>query len=162
MQTVTLHGKRFHLEGPLLAVNQSIPSITVVNEKLEEVNLDSFLGRRYILATVPSVDTGTCEKEVIHFHKTLAHLKGVEVIVISMDLPFAQKRWCVSQHVDHLHLFSDYKHHSAAKGLGVKIKELGLLSRAVWIVGASGQIEYVQLVSELSHEPDYEAILKHL
>ena len=109
--------------------------------------------------TVPSVDTPVCDTEVRRFNQEAAALDGVTVNVISMDLPFAQARWCGAAGIDAVKLYSDYNGQNFGKAFGVLIKELGLLARAAFVADADGIIRYVQVVPEVTDEPDYDGIL---
>ena len=100
--------------------------------------------------------------EVRRFNQEAAALGNVSINVISMDLPFAQARWCGAAGIDAVKLFSDYKYRSFGEAFGVMIRELGLLARAVFIVDAQNIVRYVQVVEEVTSEPDYEAVLKAL
>lgn len=162
MRTISLHGKTFHLEGSLPTLGKQIPEALVVDGELNEVLLSSFKGKWQVMITVPSLDTPTCQLETKRFHQELSGRPDLNVIVISLDLPFAQKRWCGSEGIKGLHVLSDYKQQAFAKAFGVRIKELGLLARVVFVVNPEGKLTYTQVVPVLSDEPDYSAVLAQL
>ena len=110
---------------------------------------------------MPSLDTPTCDIETRTFNEEAAKLgAAVKLLTISMDLPFAQKRWCGAAGVENLKTYSDHREAAFGLAYGVLIKELRLLARAVFVVGKDGKLEHVQLVKEIANEPDYEAVLQ--
>ena len=155
---VTMGGNPVTLEGTLPAVGSRIPSFTVTAADLSGVSQSEIKGKTVFL-TVPSVDTPVCDTEVRRFNQEAAALDGVTVNVISMDLPFAQARWCGAAGIDAVKLYSDYNGQNFGKAFGVLIKELGLLARAAFVADADGIIRYVQVVPEVTNEPDYDGIL---
>lgn len=155
---VTMGGNPVTLEGTLPAVGSRIPSFTVTAADLSGVSQSEIKGKTVFL-TVPSVDTPVCDTEVRRFNQEAAALDGVTVNVISMDLPFAQARWCGAAGIDAVKLYSDYNGQNFGKAFGVLIKELGLLARAAFVADADGIIRYVQVVPEVTDEPDYDEIL---
>lgn len=155
---VTMGGNPVTLEGTLPAVGSRIPSFTVTAADLSGVSQSEIKGKTVFL-TVPSVDTPVCDTEVRRFNQEAAALDGVTVNVISMDLPFAQARWCGAAGIDAVKLYSDYNGQNFGKAFGVLIKELGLLARAAFVADADGIIRYVQVVPEVTDEPDYDGIL---
>jgi len=160
---VTLQGNPLTLVGPRLKAGDKAPDFVVLNTELAPVSLSSHPGKVCIIASVPSLDTPVCDIEVRQFNEEAANL-GPEVIImtISMDLPFAQKRWCGAAGVHKLITLSDHRDASFGAAYGVLIKELRLLARSVIIVDKEGTIRYFELVRELAQEPDYEAALKAL
>jgi thioredoxin-dependent peroxiredoxin len=125
--------------------------------------LSSYQGKICVLSSVPSLDTPVCDLETRRFNEEGSRL-GTEILIltISMDLPFAQKRWCAAAGVSKVQTLSDHREASFGTSFGVLIKELRLLARAVFIVDRQGTLQYIQLVKELTKEPDYEAILDSL
>jgi len=112
---------------------------------------------------VPSLDTPTCDTETRTFNKKATELsENVNILTVSKDLPFAQKRWCAAAGVDRVKTLSDYKPTTFAKDYGILIKELQLLTRAVFIIDENQKIKYIQFVEEVSEEPNYEEILKNI
>ena len=160
---VTLQGNPLTLVGPRLKAGDKAPDFVVLNTELAPVSLSSHPGKVCIIASVPSLDTPVCDIEARQFNEEAANL-GPEVVIItiSMDLPFAQKRWCGAAGVHKLLTLSDHRDASFGSAYGVLIKELRLLARSVIIVDKEGTIRYFELVRELAQEPDYEAVLMAL
>jgi thiol peroxidase len=132
----------------------------VVDATLAPVTLADFKGKTRIISTVPSLDTPVCDTETRRFNEEAARLPETTVVLtISLDLPFAQKRWCGATGVNRVTVLSDYQEHSFALAYGVLIKELKLLSRSIFVVDADDVIRYVQHVAEITGEPDYAAAL---
>ena len=140
----------------LLSQNESLEQI--YNSFLNEITLKDTSGKRIFVA-VPSVDTAVCDREVRKFNEEAAKISDVSIYVVSMDLPFAQGRWCGAAGIDKVTVLSDYKNRDFGKNYGVYIRELGLLARAIIIVDENNKVSYVQYCSEVSSEPDYEAAL---
>lgn len=158
--TVTLHGNPLSLSGPTVAVGDAAPSFTVLNGELTPVDVLSEPGKVKILVAVPSLDTPVCDVEARRFNEEAASLgEDVAVAVISMDLPFAQARWCGANGIENVTAYSDHRDADFAGKYGLLIKELRLLARAVLVVGGDGRIAYMQVVSEVADEPDYDAAL---
>jgi len=158
---VTMKGNPVTLLGDAIEVGQKAPDCEVVANDLSPVKLSSFAGRTIIISSVPSLDTSVCDIETRRFNEEAAKFgDDVVVLTISMDLPFAQKRWCGAAGVKNLQTLSDHRYASFGTGYGVLIKELRLLARAVFIVDKAGVVRYVQVVPEIASEPDYDAVLK--
>lgn len=158
---VTMKGKALTLLGSQVKVGDSATDFEVVANDLSLVKFSSFRGKVCLLLSVPSLDTGVCDMQTRKFNEQAKALDDdVVVLTISMDLPFAQQRWCGAAGVENVQTLSD--HHKAEFGnaFGVLIKELRLLARAVFVVDREGIIKYIQIVDELTNEPDYEAALK--
>jgi len=139
------------------------PDFVALDNSLSPVNFSSYRGKTCIISSVPSLDTPVCDMETRRFNEEASRL-GPDVIIltISMDLPFAQKRWCAAAGVSRIQTLSDHRDASFGMAYGVLIKELRLLARAVFLVDPKGPIRYIQLVKEVSKEPDYAEILKAL
>mgnify|MGYP005838460511 CR=1 FL=1 len=130
---------------------------------MTEVKLSSFAGKVQLISSVPSLDTPVCDVETKKFNEKIASLSSnVSLLTISMDLPFAQKRWCGAAGVKNIKTFSDYRSASFGENFGVLIKELRLLARAVFVIDKTGIIKYIQIVPEVSQEPDYDTALAEL
>jgi thiol peroxidase len=158
---VTMKGNPLTLEGPALKIGDKAPDFVVLNNDLAPVSLSSYSGKVCILSSVPSLDTPVCDMETRRFNQEAGNLgPDVVVLTISMDLPFAQKRWCGAAGVEKVITLSDHRDASFGSAYGVLIKELRLLARSVFVVDKKGVIRYIQLVKELTQEPDYEAVLK--
>ncbi|MBW2640150.1 MAG: thiol peroxidase, partial [Deltaproteobacteria bacterium] len=122
--------------------------------------LSSFRGKICVISSVPSLDTPVCDMETRRFNQEAGKLSAeVQMLTISMDLPFAQKRWCGAAGVDNVVTLSDHRNASFGTAYGVLIKELRLLARSVFVVDREGIIRYIQMVNEISEEPDYDAIM---
>lgn len=157
---ITFKGNPFTLLGPALQVGDKAPDFNVVDNGLAPVNLASSAGSIRIISAVPSLDTPVCDSETRRFNQEAAQLPGnVNVLTISLDLPFAQKRWCGAAGIDKVVTLSDYRERSFGQGYGVLIKELLLLTRAVFVVDANDTICYIQIVPEVTSEPDYDAVI---
>jgi len=157
---VTLHGNPLTLVGNLVGVGDKAPNFRALNNDLAPVSLSSFDGKVRILCSVPSLDTPVCDMEMRRFNREAAALgDGVAVLAVSMDLPFAQKRWCGAAGANNVIALSDHRDGAFGRAYGVLIEELRLLARAVFVVDREGVVRYVQLVKEVSNEPNYEAVL---
>ena len=160
MNTVTFAGNTLHLEGSLPVVGQKAPDFTVVANDLSPRALKDYAGKILVLVSVPSLDTPVCDMEVRRFNKEAAALSDkVKIVAVSCDLPFAQARWCGAAGVTAVESASDYKDVSLGRNYGVLIQELRLLARAVFVIAPDGKLAYSQLVPEVTHEPDYAAVL---
>ena len=156
---VTLRGDPLTLAGERVGVGGKAPSFTAVANDMSTFTFEP-AGSVWIISAVPSLDTPVCSSETRRFNEEAAKLApGVKVLTISMDLPFAQKRWCGAEGVRNLRTVSDYRDRDFGRKYGVRIKENGLLARSVFVVGKDGRIKYVQLVPEITKEPDYAPIL---
>ena len=146
---VTFQGNPLTLEGTQVKVGDTAPDFTVVDNDLNPFKLSDTKGKRVFL-TVPSLDTPVCDTEVRRFNQEAAKLGDVTIYTISMDLPFAQGRWCGGAEIDKVKTVSDYKDREFGKNYGVYINELGLLSRAVFVVDENNKIVYVEYLNEIS------------
>lgn len=161
--TVTLKGQPLTLRGTLPKEKTKALDCELVDQDLHSVRLSSFKGKILLLISVPSVDTPVCSLETKRFNKEVAKYQDqVNSVVVSMDLPFAQKRWCGAEGVKNVSLLSDYKKREFATNYGVWIEELGLLARAVFICDQDFIIQKVHLVKEVSEEPPYAKILEEM
>ena len=160
---ITMKGNPLTLIGNEVKVGEKAPDFTVLTNDLASVSLSSYRGKICVLCSVPSLDTPVCDLETRRFNEEASRL-GTEILIltISMDLPFAQKRWCAAAGVSKVQTLSDHREASFGTSFGVLIKELRLLARAVFIVDRQGTLQYIQLVKELTKEPDYEVILDSL
>ena len=158
---ITMKGQPLTLVGTEVKVGEQAPDFEVLANDLSAVKLSSFRGKTCIISSVPSLDTSVCDVMTRRFNQEAVNLGGdVVVLTISMDLPFAQKRWCGAADVKNVQTLSDHRDASFGTAFGVLIKELRLLARAVFVVDKEGVVRYVQIVSELTNEPDYEAVLQ--
>ena len=158
---VTVNGNPLTLLGKELNLGEPAPDFEVLDNNLNPVKLSSYRGKVCVISSVGSLDTTTCDIETRRFNSEAAKLSSeVVILTISMDLPFAQKRWCGSAGVDRVITLSDHRQANFATAYGVLIKETRLLARAVFVVDQSGIIRYIQLVKEVAEEPDYDAIIQ--
>lgn len=147
------------LVGNELKVGDMAPDFKAIDNNLKEVSLKDTKGVR-ILLTVPSIDTPVCDLEVRTFNNKAASIEGVSIYTISMDLPFAQARWCGAHGVNNVTTLSDYKDRLVGKNYGTYVEELGLLTRAAFVIDSSNKVAYVEYLEEITEQPNFEAILK--
>ena len=160
MTKITFKGNPMTLVGPELKVGDAAPDFSVVDNSLAAVNLASYKGKIKIISAVPSLDTPVCDTETRRFNTEAAELPGeVALLTISVDLPFAQKRWCGAAGIERVVTLSDYRDRSFGLAYGVLIDELKLLSRSIFVVDREDVIQYIQHVPEVTQEPDYAAVL---
>jgi thiol peroxidase len=161
MTTITFQGKPLHTSGELPAVGSKAPDFTLVNGKLADVTLATYVGKKKVLNIVPSLDTPTCATSTRVFNEKAAHLYNTVVLVISADLPFAQCRFCEVEGLKHVIPLSTFRS-NFSDDYGVKLVDTflaGLTARAVIIIDEHDNVIYTQLVSEIADEPDYESAL---
>ena len=160
---VTLRGNPVTLVGPEIKPGQPAPDFTAVDNSLASVKFSDAKGKVLILSAVPSLDTPTCDTETRRFNMEAGKLPGgVEVWTISMDLPFAQKRWCAAAGASAVKTLSDFRERSFAPAYGTLVKDGplgGLSARAVFVVGKDGKVAYAEYLKDISQEPNYEAAL---
>jgi thiol peroxidase len=148
------------LLGDEVKVGDRAPDFGVIGNDMENVALSDYAGKVLVLASVPSLDTAVCSTETRRFNAEATGLgEDVAVLTISMDLPFAQKRWCGAEGIEHVVTLSDHRDASFGRAYGVLIKEMRLLARAVFVVDRGGVVRYTELVPVLGEEPDYESVL---
>ncbi|MFW2490488.1 thiol peroxidase [Clostridium chromiireducens] len=158
---VKFQGNEISLEGREIKVGDTAPDFVATDNGLNAVNSKDFTGKRAYVS-VPSIDTPVCDLEVRKFNEEAAKLNDVKIYVLSMDLPFAQGRWCGNEGINAVQTLSDYKDRSFGKEFGTYIKELGLLTRAVFVVDENNKITHVEYCEEVTSEPNYEAALNSL
>lgn len=157
---VTFKGNPVDLAGPELKVGDAAPEFQLQSNGLEEVTLAASAGKPRIIVVVPSLDTSVCSLETKKFNEKAASNSGIEVLVVSMDLPFAQKRWCGAEDVENVQTLSAHRCTGFGESYGVLISGGALdriLCRAVFVVDGSGKLTHVEYVSEIAEEPNYEA-----
>ncbi|PIU58152.1 MAG: thiol peroxidase [Deltaproteobacteria bacterium CG07_land_8_20_14_0_80_38_7] len=160
---ITIKGEPLTLVGNEIQVGDKAPDVELINNDLKPVQLSSYLDNICIILTVPSLDTPVCDIETRRFNKEAANLgNNIKVIAVSMDLPFAQKRWCGAADIKNVTTLSDHRSSSFGNSFGVLIKELNLLSRCVFIIDNTGTVTYKQMVKEITNEPNYEAVLNEI
>ncbi len=158
---VTMHGNPLTLIGKELSVGDSAPDLELLDNDLNPIKLSSYRGKVCVIASVPSLDTPTCDMETRRFNEAAGQLgEDVVILTVSVDLPFAQKRWCGAAGVEKVVTLSDHRDTAFGTAFGVLIKELRLLGRSIFILDRDGIIQYIQNVTELSEEPDYDAVLE--
>ena len=158
---VTMQGNPLTLVGQQRKVGDKAPDFTVVANDLTDLSLSDFAGQTLVISAVPSLDTPVCDRETRRFNKEAAALgPHVKILTVSMDLPFAQKRWCGAAEVDRVVTASDHRDASFGKAYGVLIKELRLLARCVFVVDSGGMIRHIDLCKEVTSEPNYDAVLE--
>ena len=158
----TLKGNPFTLIGPEIKVGQKAPDFTALDGSLQPVTLAASKGKTRLLVSVPSLDTPVCDSETRRFNEEASKFAGVETLVISVDLPFAQGRFCQTAGIKNLKCLSDHRDTSFGKAYGTLIKELRLLSRAIFVVGPDDKVQYVEYVPEVANHPNYDAALNAL
>jgi len=157
--TVTMKGAPLTLTGELVSVGQPAPDFTAAANDLSPVKLSDYRGKVVVIVSVPSLDTPVCDIETRRFNQEAAEFGDqVAVLVVSMDLPFAQKRWCGAAGVGNVRTVSDYQFAEFGTKYGLLIEQLRLLARAVVVVDKLGTVQYVQLVPEIASEPDYDDV----
>lgn len=157
---ITFKGNPLTLLGNEITVGDVAPDCELLGNDLSPVRLSSYRGRVCILSAVPSLDTPVCDMETRRFNQEAGGLgDDVTILTISMDLPFAQARWCGAAGVDKVVTLSDHRDAAFGEAYGVLIKELRLLARALFVVDSEFIIRYIQIVKEMTEEPDYESVL---
>lgn len=157
---ITINGNPLTLLGNDVKVGDNAPDFEVLDNDLSVVSFSSYRGKVCVLSSVPSLDTPVCDTETRRFNKEAEQLgSDVAILTISMDLPFAQKRWCGAAGVNAVKTLSDHRYVSFGTSYGVLIKELRLLARAVFVIDRKGIIRYIQIVNEIAKEPDYDEVL---
>jgi thioredoxin-dependent peroxiredoxin len=158
---VNMGGNPVTLLGNELKVGDVAPDFTAVGNDLKPARLSQFKGKVVVLSAVPSLDTPTCNLETRRFNAEAANLgPDVVILTVSMDLPFAQKRWCGAAGVDKVITVSDHRDAAFGTAYGVLIRDMRLLARAVFVVDRQGFIRYIQLVKDIGNEPDYAPVLQ--
>ncbi len=164
MATVTFKGNPVTLQGEEVKVGQAAPDFNVQKSAdMGDYTLASSAGKTRIFVAVPSLDTPVCDAEVKRFNEEAAKLPNVEIVTISMDLPFAQKRWCGAAGVDKVVTASDHRDASFGKNYGVLISGGPLdriHARSVFVVGSDNTVKYVEYVKDIAEQPNYDAALE--
>lgn len=159
-KTVTMRGNPLALEGDMPQPGSPAPDVELLDNELQPVRLSDYRGRVCVISSVPSLDTPVCDMETRRFNAEAAGLgDDVVVLTVSMDLPFAQKRWCGAAGVERVVTLSDHRRAEFGHKFGVLIPDLRLLARAVFLVDRDGRVRYVQLVEEIAEEPDYAEVI---
>ncbi|WP_124728144.1 thiol peroxidase [Staphylospora marina] len=156
---VTMKGNPVTLLGPEIKAGDKAPDFTVLANDMSPVTLADGKGTVRIISVVPSVDTPVCDLQTRRFNQEAASLPGVKVLTVSVDLPFAQKRWCGAAGAENIQTVSDHRDLSFGTAYGVAIKELRLLARAVFVIDKHDVVTYAEYVPEVTQHPNYEAAI---
>jgi thiol peroxidase len=165
MGNVTLKGNPISIEGKFPSVGDKAPAFTLVNGKLEDMDLSSFAGKKKVLTINPSYDTSVCAKTAREFNMRVAGRPGTVVLAISADLPFAQGRFCAAEGIEGVVTLSSFRSPAFARDYGVLIASgpmAGLTARSVVVLDEHDKVIHAELVPEITTEPDYEAALASL
>jgi len=154
-----MRGNPLTLVGPELKPGDTAPDFSVLDSSLKPVSLADTAGKTRIFSVVPSLDTPVCDAQTKRFNEEAAKLSGVDIYTVSMDLPFAQKRFCNSFALDNVKMLSDHKDASFGASWGTLIKELRILSRAIFVLDPDNKVKYVEYVPEVADSPNFEAAL---
>ncbi|MCP1125506.1 MULTISPECIES: thiol peroxidase [Bacillus] len=160
MANVTFKGNPITLVGTEVKVGDQAPNFQVLANDLSPVTLETYKGAVKLISVVPSIDTGVCDAQTRRFNEDAAGIENAKVLTISVDLPFAQKRWCAANGLENVVTLSDHRDLSFGEAYGVVMKELRLLARAVFVVDSNDKVVYVEYVSEGTSHPNYEAALE--
>jgi thioredoxin-dependent peroxiredoxin len=155
----TLKGNPLTLVGPELKPGDTAPDFSLVDNSLKPVSLQDTAGQVRIISVVPSLDTPVCDAQTKRFNEEAGKMPGVKIITVSMDLPFAQKRWCNTFDVNKVTMLSDHKDASFGANYGTLIKELRIESRAIFVLDPENKVRHAEYVKEVADFPDYEAAL---
>ncbi len=162
-QITTMGGNVITLEGHEVHVGESAPDFFVIDNDIIPKTLNDFAGMIKLISAVPSLDTRICDLQTKKFDQLAARFsKDVVVLTISMDLPFAQKRWCMETGVNRVVTLSDHRDASFGLNYGILIKELRLLNRAIFIIDKNNTIRYIEIVKENHEHPDYKSAIEAL
>lgn len=159
MTQVTFNGDPIQLEGQAVEVGDKAPNFTVIDNGLNPKSLEDYKGKKKLINVVPSLDTGVCDQQTRKFNEQASQEDGY-VLTISLDLPFAQKRWCAANGLDNVITLSDYQTHDFGEKFGVVMKELQLLARSVFVLDENDEIVYKEIVPEGTDFPNFDAALE--
>ncbi len=157
---VTMGGNAVTLVGTEVRVGDKAPDFTALTKDLSPYGLKDMEGKIKLISVVPSIDTGVCDLQTMTFNEEAAKLKDVEVITISMDLPFALNRYCAAKNIENSKTLSDHRDASFGKAYGFLIEELRLLARGVVVIDQNNIIQHVEYVKEIANHPDYDTTLE--
>lgn len=160
MASVTFKGTPFQMSGQMPQVGDQAPAFTLVSTELAPVSLADSSGKVRIVSVVPSIDTGVCAIETARFNRELDSMpENVVGYTVSVDTPFAQKRWCGAEGVEKMQLLSDFKGQKFSHDYGVYLEELGITARCIFVIDKNDKVAYTQIVPEIAQEPDYDEVL---
>jgi len=157
-----MKGNPLTLIGPRLYPGDHAPDFNVVDNTLSVVDLEKTGHNVRIISVVPSLDTPVCDLQTKRFNEEAAQMPGVDILTVSMDLPFAQKRWCGAFGVDRIKMLSDHRNASFGEGYGTLIKDLRIESRAIFVLDQNNIVRHAEYVKEVTSEPNYEAAMTAL
>jgi len=160
MASITFKNNPVTLLGNEVKVGEKAPDFKVLANDLSPVTLADTKGQVRLISVVPSLDTGVCDAQTRRFNEEASKLDNVKILTISVDLPFAQKRWCAAAGIENVQTLSDHRDLSFGKAYGVAIEELRLLARAVFVVNSNDTVTYAEYVSEATNHPNYEAAIE--
>jgi thioredoxin-dependent peroxiredoxin len=158
-RTTILRGNAFRLEGPELRPGDTAPDFEVVDSSLKNFTLEQTGGGVRIFSVIPSLDTPVCDAQTKRFEDEAATLSDVRIFTVSMDLPFAQNRWCGNFGINRISMLSDHRSGSFGEHYGTLIPDLRIESRAIFVVDADNKLRHVEYVKEVGNHPDYDAAL---
>ena len=164
MASITFQGKPLHTSGELPSVGSKAPDFNLVNSKLQDVQLGSFAGKKKLLSILPSLDTPTCAASARQFNQKAAAFYNTVVLIVSLDLPFAQNRFCEIEGLKNVQALSAFRS-TFATDYGVTLTDsilAGLTARAIVLIDEQDRVVYTELVAEIAHEPNYELALAAL
>lgn len=159
MTEVTFKNDPITLSGQQVSESDIAPDFTVLDNSLNQVTLNDYKGKKKLISVVPSIDTGVCDQQTRKFNEEASQEDGI-VLTISVDLPFAQKRWCASNGLENVVTLSDHRDLSFGENFGVVMEELRLLARSVFVLDENNKIVYKEIVSEGTNFPDFDAALE--
>jgi len=162
MATTKLKGNLVNLSGKDINVGDIAPIVQVVSKDLSEIQIGGEQGKAQIVIVVPSLDTAVCASETRRFNVEAAKIENAEVVIVSMDLPFAMGRFCTTEGISNLSVGSDFRDKDFAKSYGVLIADgplKGITARAIFVINASGKVTYKEICPEITEEPNYEEAL---
>ena len=159
-QGITFRGGKLTIKSDAVKVGDTAPQFKLTANDMSDLSLDAFDGKVLVIAAVPSLDTPVCAEEAKKFNQQAAELSAdVKILFVSLDLPFAQKRYCAAEGVERISTASDYKYRTFGKAYGTYIEEMGLLARSIFVIGKDKKVKHVEYVPDISQEPDYNAVL---
>ena len=159
MTEITFKNDPITLSGQQVKEGDIAPDFTVLDNSLNQITLEDYKGKKKLISVVPSIDTGVCDQQTRKFNEEASQEDGV-VLTISVDSPFAQKRWCASNGLENVVTLSDHRDLSFGENFGVVMEELRLLARSVFVLDESNKIVYKEIVSEGTNFPDFDAALE--
>lgn len=158
---ITFGGNPLTVPGIQLKIGDVAPVFNATKPDLSNFSLSDAKDTVKIISVVPSIDTPVCSIQTKRFNKKATSLEGITIITVSLDLPFAMARWCAAENVDKIVLASDYKDRAFGKKYSLLIDELKLLTRAILVLDKNNVVKYIEYISEITNEPNYDEAIKH-